>query len=247
MRRDPPPLDEDLRAAFERGRTLLAPPADAKSRVLARVEGLAAAGRLDPASTGSERFRSGSSLAGRLATFALGVATGVGGSRLTAHPPHPDASAQEPAAPPGEVASPKPVGDVQRSAARAGGTTAPGASAPASFDSTSRPPGHAVSTSARATAADDPFVTERSLLDRARTALERDDPTRALRLAEEHERRFPEGLLGQEREAIAISALVVLGRNADARARAADFRRRFPDSILRRSIEAALAGVDAAP
>ena len=59
-------------------------------------------------------------------------------------------------------------------------------------------------------------------------------------LRPEHERRYPQGLLVQEREAMAVRALLLLKRHEDARARADRFRARFPDSVLLPTIEAAV-------
>jgi hypothetical protein len=86
-------------------------------------------------------------------------------------------------------------------------------------------------------------TTEVDLLDDAQDAL-RGDAGRALALADEHARRFRFGALAQEREVIAIEALVRLQRNADARARAAEFFRDFPHTAHRPRIQALLsAGV----
>lgn len=54
------------------------------------------------------------------------------------------------------------------------------------------------------------------------------DPNEALRLAEEGNRRFYDGMFGQEREAIAVEALVRLGRRDEAKARGAQFLARYP-------------------
>ena len=70
---------------------------------------------------------------------------------------------------------------------------------------------------------------EAVLLARAQRAL-RLAPAQALSLAAESARRFPAGVLSQEREVIAIEALVRLGRMAEARDRAEAFARRFPRS-----------------
>ena len=72
-------------------------------------------------------------------------------------------------------------------------------------------------------------VEELRLLDLAGGAVE-SDPELALRLAEEHARRFPSGLLGDEREVIEIAALVRLGRLRAARARAMIFLGAHPGS-----------------
>jgi hypothetical protein len=73
---------------------------------------------------------------------------------------------------------------------------------------------------------------ERELVDAARTALARGLPADALAAADRHARDFPRGQLAEEREVLAITALVSLGKNAEARARRARFVRDFPNSLL---------------
>jgi len=70
---------------------------------------------------------------------------------------------------------------------------------------------------------------EAGFLRRTRAALA-GDPARALRMTEEHAARFPRGVLVQERDVIAIDALVRLGRRDEARAKAMSFRARYPSS-----------------
>jgi hypothetical protein len=77
------------------------------------------------------------------------------------------------------------------------------------------------------------------LLERAQDAV-RSRPAEALSLAEEHARRFPRGMLVQERELIAIEALMELGRRDEAKARAERFKARFPGSSHARRIDAIL-------
>jgi hypothetical protein len=62
------------------------------------------------------------------------------------------------------------------------------------------------------------------------SALQADDPARALILLDEHARRFPAGALGEERDASRVASLCALGRNAEARAAAARFLGAFPNS-----------------
>lgn len=71
---------------------------------------------------------------------------------------------------------------------------------------------------------------ETSLLEQARAALG-SRPAEALELTRRHRARFPEGALAEEREVIAIEALERLGRDAAARARAAEFERRYRGSV----------------
>jgi len=84
---------------------------------------------------------------------------------------------------------------------------------------------------------------ERALLDVARTALGRGDGANALTACEGHARRFPRGALGEEREAIAVQALVLEQRGEDARLRAERFRKAYPRSILLPAVLAA-AGIE---
>ncbi|MDC0676257.1 hypothetical protein [Sorangium atrum] len=78
--------------------------------------------------------------------------------------------------------------------------------------------------------------TEVQLLHRAQDALAADAGS-SFALTVEHARRFPTGALAQEREIIAIRALLALGRAAEARARAASLLERFPGSAYRGRLE----------
>jgi hypothetical protein len=81
--------------------------------------------------------------------------------------------------------------------------------------------------------------TEVSLLTRAQEVLDR-DPADALHLIAQHEARFGDGLLVQEREVIAIEALVRLGRMNEATIRVTRFHARFPYSAHGRRIDVLL-------
>jgi len=74
------------------------------------------------------------------------------------------------------------------------------------------------------------------LLQQAR-ALLGTSPAEALTLAREHAARFPSSAFAQEREMIAITALVRLGRHQEAQARAEHFRRTYPTSAHLRQLE----------
>lgn len=80
---------------------------------------------------------------------------------------------------------------------------------------------------------------EPELLERARQSLTK-NPGRALALTREHKARFPNGVLRQEREVIAIEALRRLGRPGEAEDRAGSFEQRYPGSAHRRSVEQGL-------
>jgi hypothetical protein len=71
---------------------------------------------------------------------------------------------------------------------------------------------------------------ETTLIRGARQALRGGEPARALQILEACRRRYPAGVLQQERERLTIEALVEDGRRAEASARAAQFLRKYPDS-----------------
>jgi hypothetical protein len=76
---------------------------------------------------------------------------------------------------------------------------------------------------------------EIELLREARLAL-RSSPASALAVTEQHGRLYPRGKLTQERELIAISALMALGRRTAALSRVSAFERAFPGSPYRKQI-----------
>jgi hypothetical protein len=77
---------------------------------------------------------------------------------------------------------------------------------------------------------------EIALLARAHEAL-RGRPADSLALCREHEQRFASGHFAQEREAVAIEALVYLNRRAEAQRRLDAFRDRHPTSSHRAHLE----------
>jgi len=83
---------------------------------------------------------------------------------------------------------------------------------------------------------------ERALLDIARKSATEGDAAAALETAEEHRAKFPSGRLAEEREALAIRALSVLGRSAEARERAQAFRAAYPHSFLAGIVDPAASG-----
>lgn len=74
------------------------------------------------------------------------------------------------------------------------------------------------------------LTAEAELLGRAQQALREGDAAAALRLLEEHERRFPAGELGDARRGARVRALCGLGRGAQARAEASSLLRERPHS-----------------
>lgn len=71
---------------------------------------------------------------------------------------------------------------------------------------------------------------EARLVGRAREALRSGDPALALRVLYESSRRFPHGVVRQEREALLVEALVRLGRRDEAMRVATAFERNYPNS-----------------
>jgi hypothetical protein len=92
----------------------------------------------------------------------------------------------------------------------------------------------------RSSAAEPDLRAERELLDRARAAFAAGDPAATLAAVDLHAKKFPDGRLEEEREALAVKALVGVGRYEEARLRGARFRSRFPGSFLSPAIEEVL-------
>jgi hypothetical protein len=96
------------------------------------------------------------------------------------------------------------------------------------------------SASARASANHAPvsdLAEEQALVDRARAALSRGRVADALAATDEHARRFPRGRLAEEREVIAIQALLGSGNRPTAEVRADRFRKSFPKSVFLPSLD----------
>jgi hypothetical protein len=113
------------------------------------------------------------------------------------------------------------------------------ASSPEIVASSVTPPAtHAPAATANASAtasvhATDTLTRERELIDTMRSGITNGRPADALAIGQEHARTFPYGALVEEREVLAITALVRLGRFPEARIRAARFKREHPQSFLR--------------
>jgi hypothetical protein len=85
---------------------------------------------------------------------------------------------------------------------------------------------------ARTTAKDEPFTAELDLLQRAHGAYTRRDFSVTLAQLAEHARRFPNGRLAEQREALRVRSLIGSGRADEAHRAAAAFAVRFPRSVL---------------
>jgi hypothetical protein len=234
---EPKPLDQDLREALEVERVAVFAPEDAKARVLSRLAatvgglpGDGTGGGHEPAEpkTSAPKPSTGTLARVRLlahplslaVSFTLGSVAGILVWRAAQAPPSPSIVYVDRARP---IAPPAPLaGDAV--------VAAPAASVPP-----------VVSTPAASNA---PLVSslanERVLLDVARLAFGRGDGDGALAALGRHEKLYPAGQLAEEREALAVRALVLTNRGDQARARAARFRKRYPASVMLPAVEAAL-------
>jgi hypothetical protein len=82
-----------------------------------------------------------------------------------------------------------------------------------------------------------PTNAELQLLRSARQDVTRGDFTGALTAIAEHARRFRNGALVEEREALRVKSLAGLGRREDAQRAAAQFHARFPHSVFLSTFE----------
>jgi hypothetical protein len=85
-----------------------------------------------------------------------------------------------------------------------------------------------------------PEPSEPDLLARAWTVLSAGEPEEALKIAEQDAQLHPDGVLGEERDAVQISALMKLHRMDEARSAASRFIRAYPTSVHRALVERAL-------
>jgi len=81
---------------------------------------------------------------------------------------------------------------------------------------------------------------ERAIIDVVRGAIARGHTDAAMEAIRRHQQKFPSGQLAEDREALHVIALARAGNLEEARTRADAFRRRYPNSLLNRAINAAL-------
>ena len=86
---------------------------------------------------------------------------------------------------------------------------------------------------------DEAYTKEVALIQMARTALARGDHAGALEATDAHHHRFPRGRMVEDRESIAIQALASAHRTDEARARAEQFKAKYPHSILLPTVDVA--------
>lgn len=79
---------------------------------------------------------------------------------------------------------------------------------------------------------DDNLRSQRTLLERARSAVARQDAEAALAALDAHARAAPQSPMREEREALRVQALAKAGRLAEARQAATRFEAEFPESLF---------------
>jgi TolA-binding protein len=234
------PLDERLQRLFAEDRKAFDRRASGKELALHAVEqrallaGLGALSAASPqAAVTAGATRAGvSAIAGKTVVvlalvFSAGFGAGMLARGLQSSPVAPVATLVLPPSP--VLTSPttpseSPVTLVQSTAASLPtATAAPSAPAPA-----------------QVAASPSSLAAERDLVDTARAALSRGRANDALAAVQTHASRFPNGALAEEREALAVQALVIAGRVEAARERGAKFHRRYPKSIFGSSVDAIL-------
>jgi hypothetical protein len=225
---DPEPLDPSLAKLF-RAEPTPAPPPDAQARVLERlVVGIPA---MTP-SVGGHAPVTHASVLGAKAMSAIAaafVAGGVvGGVAVTALRPSTPAQIVyvDPPAPPLPSSTPP----------------APSATS-AVVVATPTPSPTAEPHAAPSSIVTDGLTAERDLIEAARTRLTNGDAPGALAQLQDHARRYPHGQLAEEREALAVEALVQTGRYDAARARASQLRARWPNSVFLPAVAATLESI----
>ncbi len=227
------------------------PSRDELARMTARLAAALPPGTLPappPTSLPVPGVVAGAAKVGASAAWAKGlagvaIALALGGGTWIATRPHaagtaPVASTEASVAPPEVpvVSSAVAPPTASSSAEAADHAPAAGASAP----STASAPRPHVAPSASTPL--EPAEPEAEILARAHTEILHGSPERALDLVTLDARLHPRGALAQERELIAVEALMRLGRTSEARTRAAAFRQAYPGSSHLERLDAIVGG-----
>jgi hypothetical protein len=218
------PLEDDLAAIVRDERALDVAPNDARAQLRTRLA------KLDvPSGGGSGVTRSPFRVPPWTLGAALVVGAGLGAGAM---------ALRAPAAPVERVVY---VDRIEAPSTSVSATSAIAIIAPASPTTSATP--RATSSTPDVNDSDAQLAAERRELDVARTALGRGEGDNALAACDRHQRAFPRGKLSEEREVIAIQALVLVHRDADAKRRADRFRAAYPHSMLLPAAEAATQGI----
>jgi hypothetical protein len=216
MNRDDRAFDRELQEMVKRGRTVRPLPDVVRARALARARAtIAAAESSAPAvlAVPAARGRTLRIAVAASLTLLLGAAGAVGALRVGALDLFRPASSSSGA----RAVTASPVAPVK--------SEAPSRLAPLLPAPMKARPGRVVT-------AQESYAAELRLLHRAQVAYAGEDFSAALLLVAEHGRRFPNGRLAEEREALRLRSLAGSGRTEDARRASAAFAARFPRSVL---------------
>jgi hypothetical protein len=209
-------LNQEVEAVIERGRQVRQVPDVVRARLMARARAAFAASKASPtplpapSSPSVWRGRRAAVAASALLVFATAGAAAALHARVAPAP---------------EVAPPPPWAPEPPSV-RAPATSLPAIqpAEPASRARLQRP--H------RPITPQESYAAELELLQRAQSEYASRDFADALVLVAEHGRRFPNGRLAEEREALHVRSLARAGRGDEARRALASFAKRFPHSVL---------------
>lgn len=219
--RTPPPLSPELEALLAPHRTPLSLAPSVESRALARAAAVAAA-----AERGAGRLFHPLRWAFAVAAvvvLALGAGAYAARAWIGARPSRAPVSVVPTASP--RASEPPSVAGAPENDDEPAAAIAP-AAAP-----------HVRRVVGKAHPAGRPTNEELQLLRAAREDVTRGDFARALAVLSEHGRRFRNGVLVEEREALRVKSLTGLGRREEAQRVAADFHARFPHSVLLATFE----------
>jgi len=251
MRIDLEPLDPELREllATARGRDADDPAFDSEAceRLLARVERQLATGGSTAPSTIAAHLLWPGKLAAACAAVAIAgvIAVSMRGAPKAPVAPAPVVEPVGPSAPEASREMTAPEDDADEASAIAIATISVDELPSTAVRSAPSAAGDTSTAVKKADGVDEHRVDlagELRSVDTARFAIARHQYADALRLLDEHERRYPSGQLAQERERLRIQALVATGDMAQARSRAAAFRKQHPSGLLVPSVERALEG-----
>lgn len=244
MSQDVEPLDRDVASVLQSARDLdvMAPEAEAQvlEQVTARIAGLPPGGGA-PDGAASAPVRPSIAHWGHArvlfvagASFALGVATGAAVRR-------PPAAVERivyvDRAPAATLTATTASGSHAVAVA-----SAPAPPAPVSAATNMHDPSAGARSSASPASSRDRLAAESALLDIARVAVADGDAARALDAIGRHRAEFPNGVLAEERDALAVKALHQAGRDAEARARLTRFEAAYPESLFLPALRSVLEG-----
>jgi hypothetical protein len=232
------PLESDVASLLDAAKELDPVSPETSDRVLATVVarlavlppggggGTAAGGDAIGASPAHARRLGRPALLFGAVCFGLGVAVGF--------------SARRPPAPAERVVyvdrTPPPLPSTSPAAPPTVPVDALPATRPSSFRSDPAAPRPAVAPSGSR----ERLAAESAILDVARVAVAQGEGDRALQAVERHRIEFPNGVLSEEREALTVRALHLVGRDAEARSHAVRFEQAHPKSLFLPAIRSVL-------